>query len=332
MKQAEYKANITGTGKYLPERIITNLELEKLVDTSDEWIQTRTGICERRIVKKGQASSEMSTNAVLDLMNKYNVSAKEIDAIIIATITPDMMFPATAAIVQKNINATNAWGYDLSAACSGFLFALQSGSALISSGQCKKVIVVGVDTMSSILDFSDRNTCILFGDGAGAILLEPSKKYGIIDSKLKLDGAGGEFLNMPAGGSLLPASEETIKKRLHYVHQDGKTVYKKAVNEMANISHQVAKRNNLSNEDINLFIPHQANKRIIDAAAKKMGLKKSQIMININKYANTTSATIPICIAEAQEKQLLKKGDNVILSTFGAGFSWGATYLKWGLS
>ena len=332
MKQTKYKANITATGKYLPERIITNIELEKLVDTSDEWIQTRTGICERRIVKKGQASSEMSTNAVLDLMNKHNVSAKEIDAIIIATITPDMMFPATAAIVQKNINATNAWGYDLSAACSGFLFALESGSALISSGQCKKVIVVGVDTMSSILDFTDRNTCILFGDGAGAILLEPSKKYGIIDSKLKLDGTGGEFLNMPAGGSLLPASEETIKKRLHYVHQDGKTVYKKAVNEMANISHQVAKRNNLSNEDINLFIPHQANKRIIDAAAKKMGLKKSQIMININKYANTTSATIPICIAEAQEKQLLKKGDNVILSTFGAGFSWGAMYLKWGLS
>ncbi len=332
MKQTEYKANITGTGKYLPERVITNIELEKLVDTSDEWIQTRTGICERRIVKKGQASAEMSTNAVLDLMNKYNVSAKEIDAIIIATITPDMMFPATAAIVQKNINATNAWGYDLSAACSGFLFALQSGSALISSGQCKKVIVVGVDTMSSILDFTDRNTCILFGDGAGAILLEPSKKYGILDSKLKLDGSGGEFLNMPAGGSLLPASEETIKKRLHYVHQDGKTVYKKAVNEMANISLQVAKRNNLSNEDINLFIPHQANKRIIDAAAKKMGLKKSQIMININKYANTTSATIPICIAEAQEKQLLNKGDNVILSTFGAGFSWGATYLKWGSS
>ncbi|MEE2858454.1 MAG: beta-ketoacyl-ACP synthase III [Candidatus Neomarinimicrobiota bacterium] len=332
MKQTEYKANITGTGKYLPERVITNIELEKLVDTSDEWIQARTGICERRIVKKGQASAEMSTNAVLDLMNKYNVSAKEIDAIIIATITPDMMFPATAAIVQKNINATNAWGYDLSAACSGFLFALQSGSALISSGQCKKVIVVGVDTMSSILDFTDRNTCILFGDGAGAILLEPSKKYGILDSKLKLDGSGGEFLNMPAGGSLLPASEETIKKRLHYVHQDGKTVYKKAVNEMANISLQVAKRNNLSNEDINLFIPHQANKRIIDAAAKKMGLKKSQIMININKYANTTSATIPICIAEAQEKQLLNKGDNVILSTFGAGFSWGATYLKWGSS
>ena len=271
MKRTEYKANITGTGKYLPERVITNIELEKLVDTSDEWIQARTGICERRIVKKGQASAEMSTNAVLDLMNKYNVSAKEIDAIIIATITPDMMFPATAAIVQKNINATNAWGYDLSAACSGFLFALQSGSALISSGQCKKVIVVGVDTMSSILDFTDRNTCILFGDGAGAILIETSKKYGILDSKLKLDGSGGEFLNMPAGGSLLPASEETIKKRLHYVHQDGKTVYKKAVNEMANISLQVAKRNNLSNNDIDLFIPHQANKRIIDAAAKKLG-------------------------------------------------------------
>ena len=332
MKQLLYKANITAAGYYLPKKILSNFDIEKTVDTNDEWIQSRTGIKERRIAEKGEASAEMSTKAILDLMKKHPLNPEEIDAIIIATITPDMMFPATAALVQKNINAKNAWGYDLSAACSGFLFALQSGAALISSLQCKKVIVVGVDTMSSILDFTDRNTCILFGDGAGAILLEPSKKYGILDSKLKLDGSGGEFLNMPAGGSLLPASEETIKKRLHYVHQDGKTVYKKAVNEMANISLQVAKRNNLSNEDINLFIPHQANKRIIDATAKKMGLKKSQIMININKYANTTSATIPICIAEAQEKQLLNKGDNVILSTFGAGFSWGATYLKWGSS
>ena len=332
MKRIKYKANITGTGKYLPEKIITNDDLKKLVDTNDEWIQTRTGISERRIVEKGQASAEMSTNAILDLMKNHAISANEIDVIIIATITPDMMFPATAALVQKNINATKAWGYDLSAACSGFLFALQSGAALIASEQYEKVVVVGVDTMSSILDFTDRNTCILFGDGAGAVLLEPSRKYGIIDSKLRIDGIGGDFLNMPAGGSLLPASKETIKKRLHYVHQDGKTVFKKAVNEMANISYEIAKRNNLSNKDIDLFIPHQANKRIIDAAAKKLGLNDSQVMINIDKFANTTSATIPICIAEANEKNMLKKGDNVILSTFGAGFSWGAMYLKWGLS
>ena len=332
MKRIKYKANITGTGKFLPEKIITNNDLTKLVDTNDEWIQARTGISERRIVENGQASSEMSTKAILDLMENHTISANEIDAIIIATITPDMMFPATAAIVQKNINATKAWGYDLSAACSGFLFALQSGAALIESEQCEKVIVVGVDTMSSILDFTERNTCILFGDGAGAVLLEPSKKYGVIDSKLRIDGSGGESLYMPAGGSLLPASEETIKKRLHYVHQDGKTVFKKAVTEMANISHEIAKRNNLSNNDIDLFIPHQANKRIIDAAAKKLGLKQSQVMINIEKFANTTSATIPICIAEANEKNMLNKGDNVILSTFGAGFSWGAMYLKWGLS
>ena len=304
---------------------------EKFIDTNDEWIQLRKGIRESRIVASGEASSEMSTKAGLDLMNNCNLSANEIDVIIVATITPDMMFPATAALVQKSLNANNAWGFDLSAACSGFLFALQSGSALIAAGQCKKVIVIGVDTMSSILDFTDRNTCILFGDGAGAVLLEPSETYGIIDAELRIDGAGGEFLHMPAGGSLQPATEKTVKNRLHYVHQDGKTVFKKAVREMANISHQVAERNNLSCDDIDLFIPHQANKRIINAAAEKLGLRDSQILINIDRYANTTSATLPICISEAAEKNLLNKGDNVLLSTFGAGFSWGAMYIKWGI-
>ena len=331
MNQIPYKANITATGYYLPEKILSNNNIEKMVDTSDEWIQSRTGIKERRIAGKGEASAEMSTKAILDLMKKYTLDPNEIDAIIIATITPDMMFPATAAIVQKKINAKNAWGYDLSAACSGFLFALQSGAALISSLQCKKVIVVGVDTMSSILDFTDRNTCILFGDGAGAVLLEPSKNYGIIDSELRIDGTGGDFLYMPAGGSLQPATIDTVNNRMHYVRQDGKTVFKHAVKEMANISHRVAKRNNLSNDDIDLFIPHQANKRIIDAVRKKLGLKKSQVMINIQKYANTTSATLPICIADAVENNILNKGDNILLSTFGAGFSWGAMYLKWGM-
>ena len=332
MKQIHFKANITGAGKYLPKKVLTNYDLKELVDTSDEWIQNRTGIRERRIVQNGEATADMSTNAILDLMEKHNLYPEEIDAIIIATITPDMMFPSSASLVQKNINAINAWGYDLSAACSGFLFALESGAALIESERCKKVIVVGADTMSSILNFQDRNTCILFGDGAGAVLLEPSENYGIIDSELRIDGNGAKYLKMDAGGSLLPASHKTVDSKLHYVNQDGKSVFKYAVKGMADISYEVANRNNLKSEDIALFIPHQANKRIIDAATERLGLNESQVMINIDKYANTTAATIPICIAEAAENNLLNNGDNVILSTFGAGFSWGATYLKWGMS
>ena len=331
MKQTQLKANITATGKYLPKEVLTNHDMAKLVETSDEWIQTRTGIRERRKVQKGEATVDMSTNAVRDLMEKYDLDAKEIDAIIVATVTPDMILPCSAALVQKNINAVNAWGYDLSAACSGFLFGLESGAALIVSGRCKKVIVIGADTMSSILNYEDRNTCILFGDGAGAVLLEPSEEFGIIDSELRIDGAGGEFLRVDGGGSLHPASHETVSNKLHYVKQDGKTVYKFAVRGMADISYEVAERNNLKGDDISLFIPHQANKRIIDAAAKRLGLKESQVMINIDTYANTTSATIPICIAEVSEKKMLNIGDNVIISTFGAGFSWGAMYLKWGM-
>ena len=331
MKQTQLKANITATGKYLPKEVLTNHDMAKLVETSDEWIQTRTGIRERRKVQKGEATVDMSTNAVRDLMERYDLDAKEIDAIIVATVTPDMILPCSAALVQKNINAVNAWGYDLSAACSGFLFGLESGAALIVSGRCKKVIVVGADTMSSILNYEDRNTCILFGDGAGAVLLEPSEEFGIIDSELRIDGTGGEFLRVDGGGSLHPASHETVSNKLHYVRQDGKTVYKFAVRGMADISYEVAERNNLKGDDISLFIPHQANKRIIDAAAKRLGLKESQVMINIDTYANTTSATIPICIAEVSEKNMLNFGDNVIISTFGAGFSWGAMYLKWGM-
>ena len=331
MKQTQLKANITATGKYLPKEVLTNHDMAKLVETSDEWIQTRTGIRERRKVQNGEATVEMSTNAVRDLMERYDLDAKEIDAIIVATVTPDMILPCSAALVQKNINAVNAWGYDLSAACSGFLFGLESGAALIVSGRCKKVIVIGADTMSSILNYEDRNTCILFGDGAGAVLLEPSEEFGIIDSELRIDGTGGEFLRVDGGGSLHPASHETVSNKLHYVRQDGKTVYKFAVRGMADISYEVAERNNLKGDDISLFIPHQANKRIIDAAAKRLGLKESQVMINIDTYANTTSATIPICIAEVSEKNMLNFGDNLIISTFGAGFSWGAMYLKWGM-
>ena len=331
MKQTQLKANITATGKYLPKEVLTNHDMAKLVETSDEWIQTRTGIRERRKVQKGEATVDMSTNAVRDLMERYDLDAKEIDAIIVATVTPDMILPCSAALVQKNINAVNAWGYDLSAACSGFLFGLESGAALIVSGRCEKVIVIGADTMSSILNYEDRNTCILFGDGAGAVLLEPSEEFGIIDSELRIDGTGGEFLRVDGGGSLHPASHETVSNKLHYVRQDGKTVYKFAVRGMADISYEVAERNNLNGDDISLFIPHQANKRIIDAAAKRLGLKESQVMINIDTYANTTSATIPICIAEVSEKNMLNFGDNVIISTFGAGFSWGAMYLKWGM-
>ena len=331
MKQTQLKANITATGKYLPKEVLTNHDMAKLVETSDEWIQTRTGIRERRKVQKGEATVDMSTNAVRDLMERYDLDAKEIDAIIVATVTPDMILPCSAALVQKNINAVNAWGYDLSAACSGFLFGLESGAALIESGRCEKVIVIGADTMSSILNYEDRNTCILFGDGAGAVLLEPSEEFGIIDSELRIDGAGGEFLRVDGGGSLHPASRETVSNKLHYVRQDGKTVYKFAVRGMADISYEVAERNNLKGDDISLFIPHQANKRIIDAAAKRLGLKESQVMINIDTYANTTSATIPICIAEVSETNRLNIGDNVIISTFGAGFSWGAMYLKWGM-
>ena len=331
MKQTQLKANITATGKYLPKEVLTNHDMAKLVETSDEWIQTRTGIRERRKVQKGEATVDMSTNAVRDLMERYDLDAKEIDAIIVATVTPDMILPCSAALVQKNINAVNAWGYDLSAACSGFLFGLESGAALIVSGRCEKVIVIGADTMSSILNYEDRNTCILFGDGAGAVLLEPSEEFGIIDSELRIDGTGGEFLRADGGGSLHPASHETVSNKLHYVRQDGKTVYKFAVRGMADISYEVAERNNLKGDDISLFIPHQANKRIIDAAAKRLGLKESQVMINIDTYANTTSATIPICIAEVSETNRLNIGDNVIISTFGAGFSWGAMYLKWGM-
>ncbi len=324
-------ANITALGMYLPEKVITNAEMENIVETSDEWIQTRTGIRERRIVAKGEATSHMATKAVMQALSRRGISPGEIEVIIVATVTPDMMFPSTAALVQDNIGATNAWGYDLSGACSGFLFALQAGAQMIETGTYKKVVVIGADTMSSIIDYTDRNTCILFGDGAGAVLLEPSSEYGVIDAKLRIDGSGGKFLNIKAGGSLHPASHETVTNKMHYVYQDGKSVFKFAVKGMADISFDVAKRNNLTSKDISLFIPHQANKRIIDGSAKRLGLRDDQVLINIDKYANTTAATIPIGMVEAQESGRLNKNDNLIISSFGAGFTSGAIYIKWGM-
>jgi 3-oxoacyl-[acyl-carrier-protein] synthase III len=333
MSNNNLKAAITAVGKFLPEKRLTNSDLEKMVDTNDEWILSRTGISERRIVEKGQASSYMSVNAFKNLQENYNVDPEEIDAIIVATVTPDMLFPSTACLIQNEIGAKKAFGFDLSGACSGFLFALDTGTRFIESGKYKKVLVFGVDTMSSVVDYTDRNTCILFGDGAGVVLLEVSHdETGIIDSELRIDGSGAEFLNMKAGGSLRPATHETVENREHFAYQDGRSVYKYAVKGMADISYEVATRNNLKPETIDLFVPHQANKRIIDSAAKRLGISKDKVLININKYANTTAATLPIGLVEAVERTMVEKGDNVILSAFGAGFTWGAIYLKWSLS
>jgi len=333
MKNNSITASITAVGKFLPSKKLTNFDLEKMVDTNDEWIRSRTGIEERRIVEKGQASSYMSVNAFKNLQKNYNINSDEIDVIIVATVTPDMLFPSTACIIQDQISAKNAFAFDLSGACSGFLFALDTATRFIESGKYKKVLVFGVDTMSSVVDYTDRNTCILFGDGAGVVLVEPSKdENGIIDSELKTDGSGAKYLMMKAGGSLHPATHETVENKEHFGYQDGATVYKYAVKGMADISKEVSDRNNLTSQTIDLFIPHQANKRIIDSAAKRLGIPKEKVLININKYANTTAGTIPIALTEAVEQKMLKKGDNVILSSFGAGFTWGAIYLKWGIS
>ena len=325
-------ANITAVGKYLPEKKLTNKDLENFLDTSDEWIQDRTGIHTRRIASKNEATSDLCINAIKELLNGKNIDPNDIDAIIVATVTPDMMFPSTACIIQKKIGANNAWGFDLSAACSGFLFALETGSQFISSGRYKKVLVVGSDTMSSILNYSDRNTCILFGDGAGVVLLEPSNKgFGVIDSKLNIDGTGGEYLYLKAGGSRLPTSFETIKNNHHFLYQEGKTVFKYAVRGMYNVSKDILERNNISVNDIKLFIPHQANKRIIDSTAKKLKIDSNKVLINIDKYANTTAGTIPIGLYDAVNEKKVSKGDYVLLTVFGAGFTFGSTLIKWGL-
>lgn len=328
----KFNAVITGVGMYVPDKVLDNAYFEKIVDTNDEWIRTRTGISERRILENG-GTSELATKAALDLLKSKNMSAEEIDVIIVATVTPDMFFPATACLVQNNIGAKNAWGFDLSAACSGFLFAYQTGCSLIESGSYKKVMVIGADKMSSIVDYADRNNCILFGDAASAILLEPTedKNYGLIDSLLRIDGSGKEALNMKGGGSLNPPTHETVDNKMHYLFQDGKAVFKVAVKGMADISYEIMQRNNLNSDDIAYLVPHQANLRIIDATAERMGLSKEKVMINIHKYGNTTAATIPLCLTEYYREGKLKKGDKIILSAFGAGFTWGASYAVWAI-
>jgi 3-oxoacyl-[acyl-carrier-protein] synthase-3 len=325
-------AAITAVGMYVPEKIYDNKYFESIVDTNEEWIVTRTGIKERRILENG-ASSDMAANAIKDLLTSKNMSAEEIDVIIVATVTPDMFFPATACLVQQKIGAKNAWGFDLSAACSGFLFALETGAKLIESGGYKKVIVVGSDKMSAITDYTDRNTCILFGDAASAVLLEPNTdlEVGIKDTMLFVDGSGQETLYMKGGGSLNPSTHQTVDNKMHYIYQDGKAVFKVAVKGMADVSYDIMKKNNLNSDDVAYLVPHQANLRIIDATAERMGISKDKVMINIDKYGNTTAATIPLCLTEYYRDGKLKKGDNLILAAFGAGYTWGSIYLTWSI-
>lgn len=329
---SKYNAVITGVGMYVPDEVLDNDYFSSYLDTNDEWIVSRTGIKERRILRNGP-TSDLAYGALKDLIDTTGLDPNEIDVLIVATVTPDMLFPATACIVQERIGASNAWGFDLSAACSGFLFALQTGASFVASGAFKKVVVIGADKMSSIVDYSDRNNCILFGDAAGAVLLEATedKTIGIKDSILHIDGTGADVLNMKGGGSLNPPTHETVDKKMHYLYQEGKAVYKRAVLGMAEVSAEVAERNNLNPENIAWLVPHQANLRIIDSTAKRLGIGMDKVMINIHKYGNTTSGTIPTCLAEYYRDGKVKKGDNLVLSAFGAGYTWGAIYLTWGI-
>ena len=320
-------AAITAVQGYVPDDILSNEDLSKLVDTSDEWITSRTGIKERRIMRNG-ASSDMAAAAVKQLLEKKGIDPLDIDLVICGTVTPDHPFPSTANILSDKTGMKNAWSFDVNAACSGFLFALATGSQFIETGKYKKVIVVGVDKMTSIVDYQDRTTCVIFGDGAGAVLLEPNTEgNGLMDFILHSDGSGREFLVQPAGGSLNPASIETVENLMHYVKQEGQSVFKFAVTNMADVSAKIMEKNNLTSDDVQWLVPHQANLRIIDATANRMGLSKEKVMINIEKYGNTTAGTLPLCLWD-YEKQL-KKGDTLILSAFGGGFTWGAIYLKW---
>jgi 3-oxoacyl-[acyl-carrier-protein] synthase-3 len=321
-------AAITAVGGYLPEYVLTNEELSTLVDTNDEWITTRTGIKERRILKGEKGLSDMCVPAVEELLKKRGISALDLDLVIVGTITGDYFFPSAANVICDKIGAKNAWGFDLSAACSGFLYSLATGAQFIETGRYKKVLVIGADKMSSIIDYKDRATCIIFGDGAGAVLLEPTTEdVGVKDFILKSDGAGRNFLYMPAGGSLKPPTQETVANKEHYVVQEGQTVFKFAVKEMADVSAEIMERNNLKGEDISWLVPHQANKRIIDATANRVNISSDKVMMNIERYGNTTAGTIPLLLWD-YEKQL-KKGDNLIISAFGGGFTWGAIWLKW---
>ena len=323
------RAAITGVGGYVPDYVLTNQELETMVETSDEWITSRTGIKERRILKgENQGVSVLGIAAVKDMLAKTKIDPKEIDLVIFATVTADMTFPATANIVASAVGATNAFSFDMGAACSGFIYGLATGASYIQSGMYKKVVVIGGDKMSAIMDYTDRTTCIIFGDGAGCVLLEPTTEdVGVIDSVLRSDGSGEAYLHMKAGGSRIPASKDTVEKRQHFVYQEGSAVFKFAVNNMADVAAQVTQRNHLSADTINWLVPHQANKRIIDATAHRVGITEDKVMMNIERYGNTTAGTIPLLLWD-YEKQL-KKGDNLILAAFGGGFTWGAMYIKW---
>ena len=325
-------AYIRSVGRFLPERRLTNQDLEKMVDTTDEWILSRTGIRERRILEPGLGNSYMAIRAARDCLERAGVEAAEVDAIIVGTVTPDMFFPSTACLVQKGIGASKAWGFDLSAGCSAFVFSLTTAAQLVEAGRYQKVLAIGSDVMSSILDYEDRNTCVLFGDGAGAVLVEacPEPGFGILDFIQRIDGIGEEHLHMKAGGSRKPSSLETVQRKEHYVYQEGRQVFKYAVTEMAEVSARVLERNGLTGDDVKLFIPHQANLRIIDACAKRMGLNPEKVVINIDRYANTTAGTIPLCLYDALvERKQLEKGDILIISAFGAGFAWGSILVRW---
>ncbi len=327
------KAAITATAKYLPPDILSNRDLELMLETNDEWIRSRTGISERRILKEPtKATSFMCGEVARQLLEKRQIVADDIELIIIATMTPDMLFPSTACLVQSIIGANNAWAFDLNAACSGFLYALNVASRFIESGAHKKVMVIGADMMSSIIDYTDRSTAILFGDGAGGVILEPAKEegYGILDSRMYSDGASGkDRLLMTGGGSLHPATHETIDKKMHYIYQDGRQVFKSAVLAMANVAGEIMSRNNLSADDVDYLVPHQANQRIIDATAQRMGVDDKKVVSNVARYGNTTAGTIPICLAELDEEQKLHSGSKLVLVSFGAGYTWGGIYLKW---
>ena len=326
------RAKITALGTYVPPRILTNQDLEKMVDTTNEWILERTGIRERHLVDKGVAASDLAVEAVKNLLKSHPMDLQEVDLIVVGTVTPDMMYPSTACLVQNKLGIQRTWGFDVSAGCSGFLYALNSGAEFVASGRYQKVLVIGSDVNSSMTDFTDRAVCIIFGDGAGAVLLEPAQDgedYGIIDMEAQIEGAGGQFLNQPGGGSLHPASHETVDKKMHYIHQDGQQVFKYAVKKMAEMTERVLQKNGLTGADVDCFIAHQANKRIIVATAERLKMPMDKVIINIDRYGNTTAGTIPLAMQTAIEEGKLKKGNLVLLAAVGAGFTSGATLLRW---
>ncbi len=329
--RATQRAKISAIGRYVPPKVVTNYDLSKFVDTNHDWIVERTGIHERHMVERGTGTSELAAKAVGDLLQRRGIEASEIEVLVVATVTPDMFFPSTACLVQNKIRANRAWGFDVSAACSGFLYALTLGAQFIESGRHKKVVVVGADVMSSIINYEDRTTCVLFGDGAGAVLLEPSESddIGLLDYMHEIDGSGGEFLNMPAGGSLNPSTHETVEKKMHYVHQEGQQVFKYAVRKMGELSRGIIEKNGLTGKDIDLFIAHQANLRIINATADKLGLDDEKVVRNIHKFGNTTAATIPLAIGDAIDDGRLKKGSLVLFAAVGAGYTAGTVLARW---